>query len=140
MYIDITMFPEPLSCKYAWLHTGVGTIHGGQGGPNNYINQGRPNHPPPPTNVGAIKGTLTVKMDDLIHILAIFATICFGSSTIFNFKNFYCFTHITNRYVHTLCIHVLCHRKKSPPPPAPIIKHHPTPLFHNNYINKSKFA
>ena len=58
----------------------------GQGGacpppppPPQYINQGGGG--PGPPNVGAIKGILTVKMDFLVHIPAIFATIFGGSST-----------------------------------------------------------
>ena len=60
-------------------------------------------------NVGAIKGILTVKMDFFIHIPA---TIFFGPSTNFNFKNFYC----------ALCTHYNMHvteleKIRRPPPP-----------------------
>ena len=75
---------------------------GGQGGPPpQYINQGGPG----PTNVGAIKGSFTVKMDFLINNFL-------GSSTNFNFKNFY--THKTGRCTHMYTL--ICHQKKSAPP------------------------
>ena len=65
---------------------GVGT-GGARGGPRppQYINQGGPG----PPQCWSHQRYLTVKLDFFIHIPAIFCNNSLGSSTNFNFKNFY---------------------------------------------------
>ena len=103
-------FPRPLMCNHRSRNWG------GPGGarPPQYINQGGPG----PPNVGAIKGTLTVKMDFFDPHSSHFCNNFLGLSTNFNFKNVYC-------VLYTICTHMYMSLKIFGPPN---IKHLPTPL------------
>ena len=80
-----------------------------QGGPApQYINQ-----PPPPPNVGAIKGILTVKIDFFIHIPAILATFFKAQAQIITSKNLLCFIHSKKTCAH-ICMHVYVTGKNCP--------------------------
>ena len=95
---------------------GVGTGGGGGGGrgdpaPPMYKSGG-----PGPPNVGAIKGSLTVKMDFFIHIRAVFAKIFLAQAQILTSKiSIVLYTHKKKQACAHICIHVYVTEKIRPP-------------------------
>ena len=86
------------------LGIGVGT-GGARGAP-----------PPPPPQCWSYRRYFNCENVFFSHIPAIFATIFFGSSTNFSFKNFYYALHTLKTGMCTHMYTCICHRKKFGPP------------------------